>query len=388
MLNKDTYFILSLLFIKWLQDKYNITSIVTVNYKLNKRYINPNELVYSTNIPKYITVFEPRYNNSSDYLINIIENNKNYFLSILNNGPILFRNFSIENDINFEDVIKSVGIKLSNEYRPGIAPRILKSNYSFTSSEAPKHIPILPHMEMAYTNIRPKYIAFYSLYDVLYMGETPIIDGVKVYKSLNKKYKKLFKYDTIIYRNFTDNNITWGGNIKKYDVGGSSWEKAFNSNNKSYIQDFCNNIGMNITWHDNKLITSINVPSTLKHQYTNEKSIQLQSPLYGKNTYEYMLKYLPSRFNNDNYISSMNKNDMIPPIYLKFSNGYKLMKNDIYYLMNKIWDNSIIFKWKKNDILLMDNIITAHSRLNVYKSNNFKRELHVIVGNIVDIRKM
>ena len=54
-----------------------------------------------------------------------------------------------------------------------------------------------------------------------------------------------------------------------------------------------------------------------------------------------------------------------------------LTSNEIYRFMEIIWNNVIIFKWRQNDILILDNIHTGHGRMNVIPP----RKIIVAMGN-------
>jgi len=48
------------------------------------------------------------------------------------------------------------------------------------------------------------------------------------------------------------------------------------------------------------------------------------------------------------------------------------------------WKNAVIFQWKQGDILLIDNLQVAHSRLNT----KLKRKILTAFGNMCNIRDM
>ena len=48
------------------------------------------------------------------------------------------------------------------------------------------------------------------------------------------------------------------------------------------------------------------------------------------------------------------------------------------------WKNAAIFEWKQGDILVMDNLQVAHSRLNT----TLKRKIFTAFGNMCNVRDM
>ena len=81
----------------------------------------------------------------SDFLKSQQEDTKNWLESP---GAVLFRGFHIEEGVEIDDLARNLGYIPFNTYIPGIAPRKAYKNGNssvFTSTEAPPHLPILPH---------------------------------------------------------------------------------------------------------------------------------------------------------------------------------------------------------------------------------------------------
>lgn len=57
-----------------------------------------------------------------------------------------------------------------------------------------------------------------------------------------------------------------------------------------------------------------------------------------------------------------------------------LSKTEIKEITNAIFKNMTVFRWKTGDVLLIDNIKTAHGRLNI----DGDRTLHVFISTYID----
>ena len=78
-------------------------------------------------------------------------------------GAILLRDFHCPTDVEVDDLSRDLGYIPSDTYIPGTAPRkaYKKGNsFVFTSTEAPPHLPILPHTEMTYWPNPPDLLIF------------------------------------------------------------------------------------------------------------------------------------------------------------------------------------------------------------------------------------
>ena len=86
-------------------------------------------------------------------LATFVENNQEKILSCLETeGAILLRGFTPAG-ASLDHVARLLGLEPRTTYVPGIAPRKAAAPGNpavFTSTEAPPHLPILPHTEMTY----------------------------------------------------------------------------------------------------------------------------------------------------------------------------------------------------------------------------------------------
>lgn len=303
-------------------------------------------------------------NYSGDFFVE----NKNEINRIVNDrGCVILKGFGIDSIDKYEKIFQDLEIELATEYRPGIAPRIIKSKSgkSFSSTEASKYMSITPHNEMAYTNYRPSIIAFWCELAPIKYGETPLFDCSKI----NSKW---FSPTIKMCRTFTKNKTAFDSTTKS-DAGGSTWSGSFGTNNKDEVNEYCNNIGMNYKWYpEDKLVTTIETKQIINGY------LQLQTPLFGKNVYYYMRDRFPDRFDNEEYNNIVESESFIPQI----SCDVNLNKEQIYEFMDSVFDSSVMPKWSTGDVWIINNIKCGHGRMNVVG----KRSIVASLANFIDIR--
>ena len=102
-------------------------------------------------------------------------------------GAILFRNFGLENDNDFDKFIKAFGFpnftyaeSLSNAVRHNRTERV------FTANEAPSEVSIFLHHEMAQTPVFPSKLFFYCEHAALEGGQTPLCRSDALLKVIEK----------------------------------------------------------------------------------------------------------------------------------------------------------------------------------------------------------
>lgn len=316
--------------------------------------------------------------------------------AIASHGAILLRGFQVESASNFEEVCQSVGLELTTEYKPGIAPRRMRGKFAFTSTEAPGHIPVLPHTEMAYSSFRPEAIAFFCAEGPGRegRGETPIFDCHGIYTSLSPSFQeKLEQKHFAFERIYPGTKTTWdqaiqgegpNGGVEK-TAGGACWQAAFGTNSKSDVEAFCKKVGMEFSWSENELRTRIVLPQVTMCKHTSKPMLQLTTPLLGRVAYDVMAELFPERFaQSAKYWESVERGDTAPPVRLSFGDGEALTDAQVREMLEACWANSIIFSWRKGDVLLLDNFKVGHARMDCVQA--CPRKINVCMGDMIDLR--
>jgi len=319
------------------------------------------------------------------------ENNKLIRRLLHKNGCVILKGFNISTFEEYEAIFKSLKISLSSEYRPGIAPRTIKSEsgMSFSSTEASKHISITPHNEMAYSNYRPKIIAFWCKEPPTKYGETPLFNCRKIYNLLEFNDRDLFHkviQPIIFKRKFTNEKSAFDQDTQHHaQIGGSMWKTAFNTTDKIEIERYCDQIGMNWKWTEQgELETNVEINSVLLDDKNNE-NIQLQTPLLGPAVYEYMKQKFPIRFDTPEYDNVIAKGGTNPPIKYNFSDENTLTDQEVTRYMNTIMSAGIMPKWEKGDVWILDNVCFAHGRMNIDPKDS-QREIVASLGDFFNIK--
>jgi len=352
---------------------------------MNKRSLKKSEVSEIFGLNRGFEPIVLDFKNISNYdeKSKIIINNKNKIKLMTDNNVVILKNINPITFEKYENIFDILEIKLSTEYRPGIAPRKLKSNSgkSFSSTEATKELCILPHNEMAYSNYRPSIISFWCRKKPKKFGETPLFSCSRIYDLLSPKLKNKLSKPVFFNRLFTNIKTKWDRNS---NIGGSMWKNSFGTKNKNKIEKYCKKIGMNYHWDNDKLFTKIKIQQIIFKN--NKKYVQLQTPLLGKDVYFFMKNKFSSRFNNRKFDKIIELENYSPPIKysLNKKNTELFSKNEINEFMNCIFKTGIVPKWEKGDIWIINNIKFAHSRMNVDIPE--EREIIASLGEFIDVR--
>jgi len=124
-------------------------------------------------------------------VIHWIQQNKAHIEEkLLQHSVILFRGFAVDNAVAFDQITTAFGYEI-RPYESGTAPRKHVVGNVYTANEAPAHIEILFHHEMAYILDWPKKVFFYGDVVAESRGETPILLSNEVYKRVLAKFPDL-----------------------------------------------------------------------------------------------------------------------------------------------------------------------------------------------------
>ena len=310
---------------------------------------------------------------NSQELSGFMECNKSDVLSYLNeSGAILFRGF--ESNIELDEVARKMDFLPVDTYIPGIAPRkeFKKGNsFVFTSTEAPPHLPILPHNEMTYWPQAPDLIMFHCKMIESApgsgSGETVIYDTSKAAAALEPALLKKLALGSVFQRFYPGRfNPQW--DIADSVAGGSCWQNAFATTNALEVESICKKNGVSFEWQHSSgnppsLITRVLLP-----WYANG-CLALQTPLLGKQVYHDLIRRFPSRFDNPKLRQSISSESVAPKVDLLKPDDEAedpfLEKGEISDLMEAIWNEAVFVEWEEGDVLVIDNKTMAHARMNV-----------------------
>lgn len=362
-----------------MQTKYFDTDLII------ERSLETMELTQPTEERNLPLVIEAQDNPSIDFLFSFVKKEKQQiFKALIKHGGILLRGFRVENAQDFENIMHILGINLSNSYKGGVVIRNRITPYIFTSSELPNQMFLPAHTEMCYMENRPRFIAFYCAVEPEIFGETPIYNCREIYQNLNSEAKKLFMNEVPFLR-----KIKRAGSYK-------TLRDVFYTDDIGQIENFLKANNIRHYWKRKILYLLHTVPMTIKCPETNEICVQTLTCDHWYFLYRHMKKIRDRQtmFNHSMYGVRILANILRHTV----TNFKKLIKNKIdcetpYSVFNKAMadhlfqvreKHSVVFKWKRGDVLMLDNILTGHGRMNVKPP----RKILTCFGNMYNRKKL
>jgi len=259
---------------------------------------------------------------------------------LLKHGGLLFRGFRLQGAIDLEQFIRAISTE-PLEYRERSSPRHRVNGNIYTSTDYPADQSIFLHNENSYQHIWPLKIFFFCLTAAEHGGETPIADCRKVYQRINPQVRERFNQKKILYvRNFA-------GGI------GLSWQTVFGTTDKAAVEEYCRQAGIETEWRsDNHLRTRQVREAVASHPLTGEMLWFNHAAFFHVSTLDHSIrKQLASIFKAEDY-----------PNNTYFGDGSEIEPEVLDELRAAYRDETITFPWQAGDILVLDNMLTAHGR--------------------------
>ena len=271
-------------------------------------------------------------------------------------GALLFRNFKLSLIPDFERFAMSLCPVLFNDN--GEHPRQNVSGNVYTPVFYPSEKKILWHNENSFNHQWPLKIWFACVQPAAEGGETPIVDSRKVYELLDPEIRETFAAKQIMY-------------VRNYGKGpGLEWQTVFNTTDKAEVERRCRTSRMDFEWTTNDgLRTSAVRPAVIAHPQTGEMSWFNQAQHWHLSCLDQATR--------KSLTSVFAERDLPRNCY--YGDGSPIedaVMNEILALYQRL---EVSFSWRRNDIMLLDNVLTAHAR------NSFagKRKLLVAMGEML-----
>lgn len=260
--------------------------------------------------------------------------------AMLNNfGAVLFRNFGLETIEQFQAVIQAACGPLL-EYKERSSPRTELKDNVFTSTDYPADRSIFLHTEQSYNHTFPLRIAFFCVEQPAAGGETPIADTRRVLKRISARTRARFEDKGYLY-------------VRNFGVGaGLSWQEAFQTIDRQEVERHCRNNFILFEWlSDDRLRTRQLRPVIANH------------PSGDQAWFNHLTFFHISTLEADirrQMLEIFREEDLPNNTY--YGDGSRIEPEVMDELRAAYVDEIVAFPWRKGDLLLLDNVLTAHGR--------------------------
>ena len=259
---------------------------------------------------------------------------------LLLHGGILFRGYEITTPAAFEQLCRAVSTELL-EYNERSSPRTQVSPNVYTSTDYPANQSIFLHNENSYQRTFPRKIFFFCVTPAQTGGETPVADCRKVFRRISPKVRERFIEKGWMYvRNLGDGF-------------GLPWQTVFQTESREVVERECLHKGIRVEWKgDQRLRLSTVLPAVVKHPQSGELSWFNHATFFHITTLDAALREV--------LLEEFSEEDL--PTNTFYGDGSRIEPEVLEELREAYRRETVSFPYRAGDVLLLDNMLTAHGR--------------------------
>jgi len=272
------------------------------------------------------------------------ENNEQLNELLYIHGALLFRRFYISDVYSFKKYLDQLPVSRL-AYVDGNSPRTKLLPNIYTSTEFPPELSISMHNELSYSHSWPQKLYFCCNVAPQSAGHTLIADCRKVLKELDPSLVEEFRRRKVMYTRF----LHGGQGV------GPSWQETFETLAKTQVEEFCDKSEISYKWSKDGGVSLSQIgPGTLSHPVTKEE-------VWFNQADQFHISNLPKHI-ADTLAILTNGDKSRYPTYSYFGDKGEIpaeMLTEVKAIFKK---NTVYFDWQVGDLLLIDNMLTAHGR--------------------------
>ena len=259
---------------------------------------------------------------------------------VAEHGSVLVRGLGPRDAAEVGAVFQRLATGLMTE-KEAFAPRRTYSDGVYSSTKWPPNQVMCMHHELSYTLEFPGLMLFACLIAPTGGGATAVADSPTVLGALPTELVERFeRQGWLLTRNYND------------DIGASVAE-AFGTEDRGAVESYCRANAIEFEWQpDGGLRTRQRRSAVLRHPVTGQRCWFNQIAFLNQWTLDPEVReFLVDVYGADGL-----------PFNTRFGNGDPIGE-DVVQLLNQVYEaNTAREPWQPGDLLLVDNIRTAHSR--------------------------
>jgi alpha-ketoglutarate-dependent taurine dioxygenase len=254
-------------------------------------------------------------------------------------GALLVRGLGLRDAVEAGAVFRQLG-SLMNETE-GFATRRRYAPGVYSSSKWPPNQPMCMNHELSYALEPPSLMLFACLEAPTSGGATPVADAAAVLEDLPAELVERFeRAGWLLIRNYHE------------DIG-ASFAESFGTDDRRAVEQYCRAHGIAFEWQGNgSLRTEQRRSAVVRHPVTGRRCWFNQIAfLNGWTLAPEVREYLVDLYGEDAL-----------PFNTRFGDGDPIGP-DVIQLINEVYDrHTVRERWEAGDLLLVDNVRTAHAK--------------------------
>jgi alpha-ketoglutarate-dependent taurine dioxygenase len=259
---------------------------------------------------------------------------------VLRRGGLLLRGFDVRGAEDFRRAALAFSGALL-EYKERSTPRSQVADYLYTSTEYPADQVIPLHNENSYSHTWPRHVWFFCETCAERGGETSIADSREVFRRLDPGLRERFGRRGVM-------------SVRSYGPSlGLSWQETFQMQSPQEVERYCAEAGIECRWSEGRLTTRQARPAVARHPVTGE-------PLWFNQAHLFHASSLPPAVYRS-LAAAFAESEF--PRHAYYGDGQPLEDEALAHIREVYAGCQEEVRWQRGDVLLLDNMLTAHGRL-------------------------
>src|SRR5213594_998299 len=258
---------------------------------------------------------------------------------VAEHGSLLVRGLGLRDVAQTEAVFRRLGSLMPE--MEAFAPRRRYAQGVYSSSKWAPNQPMCMHHELSYALEPPSLMLFACLTAAASGGATPVADSPAVLDALPADLVERFeRQGWLLIRNYND------------DIG-ASFAEAFSTDDRRGVESYCRAHAIDFEWGpDGALHTRQRRTAVVPHPINGRRCWFNQIAFLNEWTLDPELReYLVDLYGEDGL-----------PFNTRFGNGDPIGE-DVVQVINEVHEeNTARERWQSGDLMLVDNVRTAHGR--------------------------
>jgi alpha-ketoglutarate-dependent taurine dioxygenase len=259
---------------------------------------------------------------------------------VAEHGSVMVRGLELRDPAEIGAVFRRLASGLMTE-REAFASRRTYADGVYSATKWPPNQPMCMHHELSYTLEFPGLLLFACLSPPTAGGATGVADSPTVLDALPAELVERFEREGwLLTRSYND------------EIG-ASFAEAFGTEDRGAVERYCRANAIQFEWQpDGGLRTRQRRSAVVRHPVTGQRCWFNQIPFLNEWTIAPEVReYLVDVYGADGL-----------PFNTRFGNGDPIGQ-DVVELLNKVYeDHTAREPWQAGDLLVVDNVRTAHSR--------------------------
>jgi hypothetical protein len=194
---------------------------------------------------------------------------------------------------------------------------------------------------MAYSANWPMKLWFFCAARPERGGETPIADSRRIFNRVDPEVREKFARTGVMY-------------VRNYGAGlDLSWQNVFQSSDRLEVEAFCRQSSIDFEWKgEGRLRTRQVCQATAIHPQTREQVWFNQAHLFHVSSLETTTR--------ETLVALAGEDDLPRNAY--YGDGTPMEPSVLDDIREIYRRESVVFPWQEGDVLMLDNMLTAHGR--------------------------